>query len=101
MGHSEYVVKLSEGSFGLINSTLPADIRPLCFEGSENVHQQQAECSAHDLCKSGATLAYSLNAKVAVEDASTHAMALKHVAMIDTDAKQLRFVGDAFAPSLK
>ena len=50
------------------------------------------------MCQSQAvTLQYSLNATVAVEDASTHDMALKQVAMIDPDAMELRFAGDGLS----
>ena len=48
------------------------------------------------MCQSQAvTLQYSLNATVAVEDASTHDMALKQV--IDPDAMELRFAGDGLS----
>ena len=50
------------------------------------------------MCQSQAvTLQYSLNATVAVKDASTHDMALKQVAMIDPDAMELRFAGDGLS----
>ena len=50
------------------------------------------------MCQSQAVaLQYSLNATVAVEDASTHDMALKQVAMIDPDAMELRFAGDGLS----
>ena len=72
MGGSEYVVKLSEGSFGLIKSVKPADIRPLCFEGAVDVHQQAASCSTNSNCTNFAGISsglhYELGDKVVLKD---------------------------------
>ena len=98
MGSNEYIVKLSQELSGLV---LPADVRPPCFENVfydpyRITYNQLASCNASSVCQSQAvTLQYSLNATVAVEDASTHDMALKQVAMIDPDAMGLRFAAAA------
>ena len=90
-------MKLSQELSGLV---LPADVRPPCFENVfydpyRITYNQLASSNASSVCQSQAvTLQYSLNATVAVEDASTHDMALKQVAMIDPDAMELRFAGD-------
>ena len=71
MGNNEYVVKLSQESFGLIKSVKPADVRPLCFEGEENVHNQAAECSTSSTCTNFAGtsqgLSYQLGDKVVLD----------------------------------
>ena len=77
MGSNENIVKLSQESSSLV---LPADVRPPCFENVfydpyRITYDQLASSNASSVCQSQAvTLQYSLNATVAVEDASHRPM---------------------------